>query len=249
MRVLGVIPARYASTRFPGKPLAPLGRRTMLEHVWRGARASARLTRLVVATEDARIVEACERFGAESMLTDATHPSGSDRVAEVARRTGPWDVVLNVQGDEPFVTGSALDRLVEALEADPSLSVATLWEPFDDPSQIADPNAVKVVCADDGRALYFSRSAIPFDRPGNAGVGLWRKHQGIYAYREAALFEITSLPPSPLERAESLEQLRALQAGHAIAVLPSDFRSIAVDTPEDLARAEARRNILEEAGR
>ena len=249
MRVLGVIPARYASTRFPGKPLAPLGTRTMLEHVWRGARASARVDRLVVATEDDRIVDACARFGAEAMLTDPAHPSGSDRVAEVARRTGPWDVVLNVQGDEPFVTGTCLDRLVEALEADPALAMATLWEPFDDPGQLPDPNAVKVVCADDGRALYFSRSPIPFDRTGAAPLSLFRKHQGLYAYRATALFGITKLPPSPLERAESLEQLRALQAGYAIAVLPSDFRSIAVDTPEDLARAEARWNTLEEAGR
>ena len=249
MRVLGVIPARYASTRFPGKPLAPLGRRTMLEHVWLGARAGARLSRLVVATEDRRIVDACAAFGAEAMVTDATHPSGSDRVAEVARRTGPWDVVLNIQGDEPFVTGSCLDRLVEALETDPGLAVATLWEPFDDPVSLADPNAVKVVCGDDGRALYFSRSPIPFDRSGSSGLSLWRRHQGIYAYRAKALFEITALPPSPLERAESLEQLRALQAGYAIAVLPSDFRSIAVDTPEDLARAEARLSAPEEAGR
>lgn len=221
----------------------------MLEHVWRGARASARLSRLVVATEDERIVEACARFGAEAILTDPSHPSGSDRVAEAARRTGPWDAVLNVQGDEPFVTGSCLDRLVEALEADPSLAMATLWEPFDDPAQLSDPNAVKVVCALDGRALYFSRSPIPFDRAGDSGIDLWRRHQGIYAYRAEALFAITKLPPSPLERAESLEQLRALQAGWAIAVLPSDFRSIAVDTPEDLARAQARLSTLEEAGR
>lgn len=249
MRVLGVIPARYASTRFPGKPLAPLGSRTMLEYVWRGARASVRITRLIVATEDERIVEACARFGGEAMRTDPAHPSGSDRVAEVARRTGPWDVVLNIQGDEPFVTGSCLDRLVEALEADPALAMATLSEPFDDAASLDDPNAVKVVCALDGKALYFSRSRIPYDRSGAATLPLWRRHQGLYAYREQALFEITALAPSPLERAESLEQLRALQAGYSIAVLPSDFRSIAVDTPEDLARAEARLSTLEEAGR
>jgi 3-deoxy-manno-octulosonate cytidylyltransferase (CMP-KDO synthetase) len=221
----------------------------MLEYVWRGARASARLTRLIVATEDERIVEACARFGGEAMLTDPAHPSGSDRVAEVAARTGPWDVVLNIQGDEPFVTGTCLDRLVETLGADPGLSMATLSEPFDDKTSLDDPNAVKVVCALDGKALYFSRSPIPFDRAGTASLELWRKHQGLYAYRAKALFEITALPPSPLERAESLEQLRALQAGYSIAVLPSDFRSIAVDTPADLARAEARLSTLEEAGR
>ena len=249
-RALGVIPARYGSTRFPGKILASLGGRPLVEHVWRGVARSSRLERVVIATDDARIFQACRAFGAEVAMTSPDHASGTDRVAEVVARSGVrYDVVVNVQGDEPFVTGSCLDRLVEALSADPALSMATLWEPFDDPSAVSDPNAVKVVCGLDGRALYFSRSPIPFDRTGSAGLALWRRHQGIYAYRAEALFEITALPPSPLERAESLEQLRALQAGYAIAVLPSDFRSIAVDTPEDLARAEARLSTLEEAGR
>lgn len=246
VRALGVIPARFASTRFPGKPLAPLGNRTMIEHVWRGAASARRISRLVVATEDERVADACRRFGAEAMLTSPDHPSGSDRVAEVLRRSGaPFDVVLNVQGDEPFVTGSSLDRLIDALDGDPALPIATLAEPFESEEEIESPHAVKVVCADDGKALYFSRSPIPYRRPAEgAGRELWRKHQGIYAYRADALVALTALPPSSLERQESLEQLRALQAGYAIAVLPSDFRSIAVDTPADLARAAERLTSL-----
>ena len=255
LRALGVIPARFASTRFPGKPLAPLGGSTLLQHVWQGARASGRLSRLIVATEDARIVEACRGFGAEAMLTSPQHPSGTDRVAEVVERTGERvDVVVNIQGDEPFVTGSSLDRLVAAFEG-AAIEMATLAEPLLDGRDLFDPHVVKVVTARDGRALYFSRSAIPFHRgagemPGTdfraalaareGGLRGYWKHQGIYAYTPAALFALREMPPSALERDEGLEQLRALQAGFTILVLESDWRSLAVDTPEDLARAVAR---------
>ena len=253
---LGVIPARFASTRFPGKPLAPLGDGTVLEHVWRRARSSARLSRLIVATEDARIVEACRGFGAEAMLTSARHPSGTDRVAEVVESAGEsFDVIVNVPGDEPFVTGTSLDRLVEAFEHEPRPEMATLAEPLLQEDDLFDPHVVKVVTARDGRALYFSRSSIPFHRgtgvmppadfrsalaarPG--GLAGYLKHQGIYAYTPAALFALRARPPSSLERDEGLEQLRALQAGFTILVLESDWRSLAVDTPEDLARAAAR---------
>ncbi|HEX5045224.1 MAG TPA: 3-deoxy-manno-octulosonate cytidylyltransferase [Candidatus Polarisedimenticolaceae bacterium] len=256
LRVLGVIPARFASTRFPGKPLAPLGDRTMLQHVWEGARSSRKVDRLMVATEDPRVVDACAGFGAESMLTSPDHPSGTDRVAEVVERTGePFDVVLNIQGDEPFVSGASLDRLVEAFGGERSLEMATLAEPLLEGRDLFDPHVVKVVMARDGRALYFSRSPIPFhrgtgempppdfrtalaSRPGGLR-GYW-KHQGIYAYTPAALFALREMPPSPLERDEGLEQLRALQAGFTILVLESDWRSLAVDTPDDLARAVAR---------
>ena len=256
LRALGVIPARFASIRFPGKPLAPLGGSTLLQHVWRGARSSKRLARLIVATEDARIVEACRGFGAEGMLTSAEHPSGTDRVAEVVERVGErFDVVVNIQGDEPFVSGTSLDRLVEAFEAGRSIEMATLAEPLLDGKDLFDPHVVKVVTGGDGRALYFSRSPIPFhrgagampesdfrralaERPGGLR-GYW-KHQGIYAYTPHALFALREMPPSPLERDEGLEQLRALQAGFAILVLESDWRSLAVDTPDDLLRAVAR---------
>lgn len=255
LRALGVIPARYASTRFPGKPLAPLGRGTMLSAVWSAAHASSRLSRVVVATEDRRIVDACAGFGAEAMLTSDAHPSGTDRVAEVVRRAGEtFDVVVNIQGDEPLVTPTALDRLVAAFDARPELAMATLAEPLTDPDDLFAPGAVKVVVAADGRALYFSRAPIPFHRgretvlradfrdalgAREGGLSGYWKHQGIYAYRPATLFALTQMPPSPLEIDEGLEQLRALQAGIGILVLESDFRSIAVDTPADLERAAA----------
>lgn len=255
MHALGVIPARFASTRFPGKPLAPLNGRTLIEEVWDRTRSARKLARLIVATEDERIVAACRSFGAEAMMTSDSHVSGTDRVAEVAERAGAeFDVVLNVQGDEPFVTGTAVDRLVEAFEKDPGVEMATLAEPLEAVEDLFDPNAVKVVLASDGRALYFSRSPIPYHRaaagrlaldfsaalarrPG--GLAGYRKHQGIYAYRRDVLFRLTKLPASPLERDEGLEQLRALENGVSIRVLDSDFRSVAVDTPEDLERVKA----------
>jgi len=265
VRALGVIPARYASTRFPGKPLAPLGNGTVLGAVWSAAAASRRLARVIVATDDERIVDACRTLGAESMMTSPEHPSGTDRTAEVARRAGhEFDVVLNIQGDEPFLTATALDRLVGALDDRPECEAATLAEPLSDPDELFDPGAVKVVCAGDGRALYFSRAPIPYhrgtaqplradfrgalaSRPG--GTAGYLKHQGIYAYRRETLFALTLLPPSPLEIDEGLEQLRALQAGIGMLVVDSDFRSIAVDTPADLARAAARLGSRQEINR
>ena len=164
-RVLGVIPARYASARFPGKPLAPLGGKSIVEEVWRRASAASRLDRLVIATDDGRIVEACEAFGAECLLTRTDHPSGTDRVAEVADRFEPsYGIVLNIQGDEPLLTASCLDRLVAALEAHPETQMATLAEPIDNVDDLFDPNVVKLVTSGDGRALYFSRSPIPYHR-------------------------------------------------------------------------------------
>jgi 3-deoxy-manno-octulosonate cytidylyltransferase (CMP-KDO synthetase) len=255
LRALGVIPARFASTRFPGKPLAPLGNGSLLSAVWSAAEASSRLTRVIVATEDARIVDACRGYGAEAMLTSPDHASGTDRAAEVVRRVGePFDVVVNIQGDEPFVTPTSLDTLVAAFDGRPQLSMATLAEPLDAVEDLADPGVVKVVVAHDGKALYFSRSPIPYHResggkPAGTALAGYLKHQGIYAYRTETLFKLTGLPPSPLELAESLEQLRALQAGIGIQVLSSDFKSIAVDTPADLARAAARFSSRQEITR
>ncbi len=255
-RALGVIPARYGSTRFPGKPLAPLGGRTLLERVFRRASEAKRLEKVVVATDDERIVEACRGFGAEAVMTSSEHASGTDRIAEaILGMDRGFGVVVNVQGDEPFVTPTSLDRLVEAFDGERPPAIATLAEPFASVEELFDPNAVKIVTALDGRALYFSRSPIPYHRgeatrlsadfraalggrPG--GLAGYRKHQGIYAYRRETLLALTRLRPTSLERDEGLEQLRALQAGLAIRVLDSDFHSVAVDTPEDLARAEAR---------
>jgi 3-deoxy-manno-octulosonate cytidylyltransferase (CMP-KDO synthetase) len=228
----------------------------MIEEVWRAASSSRRIERIVVATDDDRIVAACEEFGAEAIRTSPSHRSGTDRVAEVLDRLDePFDVVVNIQGDEPLVTGSSLDGLVEALAAAPSADIATLAEPLDDADDLFDPHVVKVVIDDASRALYFSRAPIPYHRgdgtvleadfrralryrPG--GLSGYRKHQGIYAYRTGVLRAVTRLAPSPLELDEGLEQLRALGAGYSIVVVPSDFRSIAVDTPADLERVRRR---------
>jgi len=253
--VLGVIPARYASTRFPGKVLAPLANRPMLEQVWRRAAAARRIDRLIVATEDARVVAASESFGGEALLTSDAHASGTDRVAEVVRRLAPrYDVVLNIQADEPFLTPTSLDRLVAAFDDDARRpALATLVEPLDAADDLFDPNVVKVVARADGSALYFSRAPIPYHRGGATrlsadfrtalaarpgGLAGYRRHQGVYAYAREALFALAALPPSPLELDEGLEQLRALEAGLTIRIVDSDFRSLAVDTPADLERAE-----------
>jgi 3-deoxy-manno-octulosonate cytidylyltransferase (CMP-KDO synthetase) len=260
-RALGVIPARYASTRFPGKILAPLGGKPLVEHVWRRAVLADRLDRVVVATDDDRIAAACRTFGAEVARTRSEHPSGTDRVAEVAATLGDlFDVVLNVQGDEPFVSPASLDRLVEAFDGDDPPEMATLVEPVRSADDLFDPNHVKVVADVRGRALYFSRSPIPFHRgaatrleadfrPGLAArpgglAGYW-KHQGIYAYRPDALVMLAGMAPAALELDEGLEQLRALAAGFTIRVVPSDYLSVTVDTPADLEKAAAQLALLE----
>lgn len=244
-RALGVIPARYESTRFRGKPLAPLGNSTLVQHVWTHAAEADRLERVVVATDDERIREACLAFGAEVMMTSPDHPSGTDRVAEVAAKIdGAFDIVVNIQGDEPLLQPTTLDRLVAAFDETPRPRMATLAEVVRDPRDVGDPNVVKVVTDDAGRALYFSRAAIPHVRPGgtpeDSPAAPYRKHVGIYAYLTATLLELTRLPASVLERCEGLEQLRALQAGFDIRVVDCDDDTIGVDTPADLERAEAR---------
>jgi len=252
VRALGVIPARFASTRFPGKPLASLGERTLIEEVWRQVSAAKTIERVIVATEDERIAQTCQSFGAEVRLTSPEHPSGTDRVGEVALEVSRmFDVVVNVQGDEPFVTPTSLDRLVNCFSSDNPPEIATLAEPVERVEDLMDPNVVKVVKGLDGRALYFSRSPIPYYRGGDGqdlasaiasraeGLEGYLRHQGIYAYTMSTLMALRRLRPSTLERHEGLEQLRALQAGLRILVLESDFRSVGVDTPADLERAVA----------
>lgn len=233
MTVLAVIPARYASIRFPGKPLAPLAGLPMVVHVLRAASAARRVDRVIVATDDARIADAVRAAGGEAVMTSAAAASGTDRVAEVARRV-PADAYVNVQGDEPLMPPENVDLAVGALLDGRDRSIATLAYPLA-PQAASDPNTVKVAVAMDGRALYFSRSAIPYYRH---GVPAYRKHLGIYAYRADTLRTIAALPPSPLERAESLEQLRWLEAGHTIWVGEAAGDSIGVDTASDLAEAE-----------
>ena len=234
MKVIGVIPARYASVRFPGKPLAPLAGRPMVLHVLAAAREARRLDRVLVATDDARIADVVRRDGGEAVLTSADAASGTDRLAEAARRV-PGDVFVNVQGDEPLMPAENIDLAVDTLLAAPDREIATVALRVD-AREATDPNVVKVAVAADGRALYFSRAAIPYARNGGPDH---RKHLGLYAYRADTLQKLAALPPSPLERLESLEQLRWLEAGWSIWVGEARADSIGVDTPEDLARAEA----------
>jgi 3-deoxy-manno-octulosonate cytidylyltransferase (CMP-KDO synthetase) len=238
MTVIAVIPARYASVRFPGKPLAPLAGRAMILHVLDAARAARRLSGVIVATDDASIAACVRGAGGEAVLTSPSAASGTDRVAEVARarRADAW---VNLQGDEPLMAPENVDRVVETLLASPDRAIATLTVPLS-PAHADDPNVVKAAIARDGRALYFSRSAIPYPRQ---GAPAYRKHLGIYAFRTRTLEEIAALPPSPLERAESLEQLRWLEAGYAIWAGDGAADSIGVDTPEDLAEAERRLSL------
>ena len=232
-----IIPARYASTRFPGKPLAILAGKPMIRHVCEKAAAS-KAGIVVVATDDRRIADAVESFGGRAVITSPSHPSGTDRIAEaLGKLGGEYDLVVNVQGDEPLIPTSVIDELIDAMRADPELPMATVAVPGNRATMTE--NNVKVVFGGDGNALYFSRSMIPFLRTGGVECGVWL-HWGIYAYRRSALEKFVSLPPGKLENAEKLEQLRALENGISIKVVTSNLQSIGVDTPEDLAAAEKR---------
>jgi 3-deoxy-manno-octulosonate cytidylyltransferase (CMP-KDO synthetase) len=236
MRAVGVIPARYQASRFPGKPLAIIAGVSMIERVWRGTRGAKSLERVIVATDDERIADACRRFGAEVALTRADHPSGTDRIAEVAAQLD-CDAVVNVQGDEPLIEGFVIDAVVTALAQDAEAQMATLVHEAE-PDALADPNRVKVVLDRRGRALYFSRSRIPYPRVGEPRC--WQ-HVGIYAYRRDFLLRFPTLEPTPAERAEGLEQLRALEHGFAIRCAEiAGWNSAAVDVPADVAAVEAR---------
>lgn len=246
---IGIIPARYQSSRFPGKPLARLGDMTMIERVTR--QASKALDRVVVATDDERIYDEVRRFGGEVVMTSPEHRSGTDRVAEAYRKSGAdADVIVNIQGDEPFVEPQQISQLTSLFD-DPTTDIATLVRPFDATrgfEALFDPNLVKVVTADNGDALYFSRSVIPYVR----GVE-WKQwldktryltHVGMYAYRPAVLDRIVRLPQSPLEISESLEQLRWLQADYRIATAETTFDNIGIDTPADLEAAIAKLSAI-----
>ncbi len=241
MDVIAVIPARFASTRFPGKPLANQTGKFLIQHVVERVQAATRIGRCIVATDDERIADAVRSFGGEAELTRADHPSGTDRIAEVvARLPGtPDDIVLNVQGDEPEIEPAYLDRLAACLAGESvDCPAATLACPFPSDSDPADPNAVKVVVNAAGRALYFSRSLIPYprDRGGQPDHGLSLLHLGVYAYRRGFLLEFSNLEPGDLEQVERLEQLRVLERGYALAVEVVEQACAGVDTPEDYAR-------------
>lgn len=241
--IVAVIPARFASTRLPGKPLLAETGRPLIQHVVEAARRATRLTRVIVATDDPRIAEAVARFGGEAALTRADHPSGTDRVAEVAAALPDAAIIVNLQGDEPEVSGATLDRVVKLLEVDREAPMATLATPIHDVETYHDPSCVKVVRSRQGRALYFSRSPIPHHRDGppvGKGTPLGYLHLGLYAYRRDFLLGLAALPPSPLETAEKLEQLRVLESGQPIALGIVDEPGVGIDTLEDYRRFVAR---------
>jgi 3-deoxy-manno-octulosonate cytidylyltransferase (CMP-KDO synthetase) len=252
VKTLAVLPSRFASTRFPGKPLALIAGRPMIQWVWEAARAAEGVDRVIVATDDERIRQAVEAFGGEARMTDPDLPSGTDRVAAVLEGLAePFETVLNIQGDEPAIHPETIAAVVRLMAEDPGLDMGTASCAFADADEVFNPNAVKVVVDDRKRALYFSRSPIPYLRNSKAfspdfrpwmapdQLGCFRRHLGIYAYRPQALRRFTQLPPHPLERLEMLEQLRALAAGMAIGVAVSPFPSLGVDTPADVAPVEA----------
>ncbi|HTU03328.1 MAG TPA: 3-deoxy-manno-octulosonate cytidylyltransferase [Candidatus Sulfotelmatobacter sp.] len=235
-RVLGVIPARYASSRFPGKALAALHGKPMVQHVVERARQARLLDEVLVATDDRRILDAVLAFGGKACMTSPAHPSGTDRIAEVIRDV-PCDLVVNIQGDEPLIDPEVIDRAVEPLARDPAIPMGTLARPMD-PAEAADPSKVKVVLDREDFALYFSRSPIPYLRDGVAAPGArpYWLHIGLYVYRREALLRLAGLAPTPLEQRERLEQLRALEHGLRIKVVRTEHESFGVDTPADLER-------------
>ncbi len=260
-----VIPARYGSTRFPGKPLALIAGRPMIQHVYERACRAQLVDRVMVATDDTRIVEAVHAFGGQAVLTSPTHPSGTDRVAEVAAQLA-CEIVVNVQGDEPCIAPQAIDALIKPLRADPALAMTTLAHPLRHIEELLTPHVVKVVIDRASNALYFSRAPIPYDRHAwpraphllaMSGIacavpsGCYR-HVGLYAYRRACVLRLAQLPQTPLERVEGLEQLRALEHGYRIRVVLTDYESIGVDTPADIAQVEqwlARQELQARGGR
>ena len=240
MKFIAIIPARYASTRFPGKPLAMLGGKTVIQRVYE--QATAILDEAYVATDDERIYQAVESFGGKAIITRADHKSGTDRLEEAATIIGTnADVIINIQGDEPFIQTSQIETLMHLFD-DPTTQIGTLGKPFESIEAVNNPNSPKIVCDRRGFALYFSRSTIPYVRGAEPTTWLehfpYLKHLGVYAYRREVLHEVTRLPQSSLEKAESLEQLRWLENGYRIRVGLTDVETVGIDTPEDLQRAE-----------
>lgn len=233
-KAVGIIPARWDSTRFPGKMLHPIAGKPLLRHVWERCRRARSLDRVIIATDDFRIAEAAFDWGAEVAMTSANHASGTDRIAEIASKMKEFAHIINIQGDEPLIDPRLIDRLVRALQRDRKLEMITAAHPFADPAEAASPHQVKVVLNRKGEALYFSRALIPLKKNG----GLHFRHQGVYGYTRDLLLRFVRWKTSPLERAESLEQLRALENSVRIHVLITKTGSPGVDTPEDAVAIE-----------
>lgn len=232
MKAICVIPARYSSTRLPGKPLKDICGKPMICRVWERASRAASVAEVIVATDDERILQAVEKNSGRAMMTRADHKTGTDRLAEVAEHFPDADVIVNVQGDEPLIEPALIDALVAEFVADDALQMATVAAELTDAAEMQNPNNVKVVLDRTGNALYFSRALIPYPR--NTGKASVFKHIGIYAYRRDFLLAYAKMEPTPLEQAESLEQLRALENGFKIRVIKSSCRFVGVDTAEDL---------------
>ena len=252
MATLAVLPSRYQASRFPGKPLAPIAGRPMIQWAWEAARAAAGVDEVVVATDDDRIASVVAGFGGRVAMTDPALPSGTDRVAAAVAAMGEgFDLILNLQGDEPAMHPGTIAAVVALMRADPDLPMGTAACPFTSVEELFNPNAVKVVTDDAGRALYFSRSPIPYLRNSQVfqadfrpwlkpeQLALFQRHLGIYAYRPDALRRFTALPPHPLEQLEMLEQLRALATGMAVGVARTPHLSLGVDVPADVPAVEA----------
>lgn len=237
MNTLCVIPARFASTRLPGKPLADIAGKPMIVRVYQQASKARRLTGVIAAVDDERVYDAVVSNGGRAMMTAKDHPTGTDRLAEVAAAHPEAELIINVQGDEPMIEPAIIDELAAAFDDDPDLQMATVKSPMESQADINNPNNVKVVTDKNGYALYFSRSPLPYFRE-NTGMTVY-KHIGIYAYKRDFLLEYAKMMPTQLEQTESLEQLRALENGYKIKVIETDYHFVGVDTPEDLAAVNA----------
>jgi 3-deoxy-manno-octulosonate cytidylyltransferase (CMP-KDO synthetase) len=236
-KILGVIPARFGSSRFPGKVLAPISSKSMLQHVYERASQARYLTSTIIATDDERVYEVAKNFGARVCMTRSDHLSGTDRVAEAASSDSA-EIIVNIQGDEPLIDPDAIDAAILPLVHDPEILMGTLKKRIEDPAEITNTNVVKVVTNATGDAVYFSRSPIPFhrDSAGSGSAPAYFKHVGLYVYRRDFLMGYSTLPVGPLEEAERLEQLRALENGFSIRVVETEYESLGVDTPEDLEK-------------
>lgn len=237
MKAAVIIPARYASTRFPGKPLVQIAGKALIEWVYEKASKAKTVGRVIVATDDRRIFKAVEAWGGEAVMTSSRHQTGSDRIAEVARKLEE-EIIVNVQGDEPLIRPKLIDALVKALQKDKKMPVATACFPIEDEEELHSPHVVKVVTDIKGRALYFSRYSLPFVRDKHMGAVVHYKHMGIYAYRRDFLLDFVKLKTTRLEVIEKLEQLRILENGFPIQVITTKYDSIGVDNPADIARVE-----------